>query len=81
MTENDLLTMYYAGDYAMCMSFQEFLMRYSCLLQSSDAVCHPSECERCGWNVSEHKRRVSRGLTVGRTGLYHFTVTREADTA
>lgn len=36
--------------------------------------CYASQCENCGWNEAEQKRRVSRGLVRGSDGLRHMTV-------
>ena len=53
---------------------------------NTEHPCYANQCARCGWNSTEHERRLERGLTRGSDGLKHFTVspptikTEESDT-
>ena len=40
--------------------------------------CYAWQCETCGWNEEEQKRRSKRGLVTGSNGLRHMTVSPSA---
>ena len=47
---------------------------------SLEYPCHSWQCERCGWNPEEYKRRINNGLTRGGDGLKHFAKTKVGET-
>lgn len=38
---------------------------------------NPKNCEFCGFDYEEHKRRIKRGLVKGEDGLWHMVATKK----
>lgn len=37
---------------------------------------NPKDCEFCGFDYTEHKQRIKRGLVKGEDGLWHMVATK-----